>query len=165
MLEWVPARLRVLRIRRPKYACRTCGTVTQAPVPERVIAGGLATPASLAQVLVGKNCDHRPLYRQSRIFARRGIGLDRSTLAGWVGGACWWPDALHERLGRDIFASESLFADVSRRGRLRSGNRAAVVLSRPAEAAALAAGSRISGKFRRTAHAVVGPGDFDRHLL
>ncbi len=111
MLDWVPARLRVLRIRRPKYACRTCGTVAQAPAPQRVIAGGLATPALLAQVLVGKYCDHSPLYRQSRIFARHGIGLDRSTLAGWVGGACWWLDALHERLGRDIFASDHLFAD------------------------------------------------------
>lgn len=111
MLDWVPARLRVLRIRRPKYACRTCETVAQAPAPERVIAGGLATPALLAQVLVSKYCDHTPLYRQSRIYARHGMELDRSTLAGWVGGACWWLDALHERLGKHIFASDHLFAD------------------------------------------------------
>jgi transposase len=37
--------------------------------PERLIAGGLATPALLAQVLVSKYCDHTPLYRQSQIFA------------------------------------------------------------------------------------------------
>jgi len=69
MLDWVPARLRVIRIRRPKYGCRACGTVHQAPAPERPIAGGLATPALLAQVLVSKYCDHTPLYRQSQIFA------------------------------------------------------------------------------------------------
>jgi transposase len=111
MLDWVPAELRVIRAIRPKYACRTCETVAQAPAAERPIAGGLATPALLAQVLVSKYCDHTPLYRQSQIFARHGIDLPRSTLAGWVGGACWWLEALHERLARNLFASDHLFAD------------------------------------------------------
>ena len=111
MLDWVPAQLRVIRTTRPKYACRTCETVAQAPAAERPIAGGLATPALLAQVLVSKYCDHTPLYRQSQIFARHGVDLPRSTLAGWVGGACWWLEALHERLARNVFASDHLFAD------------------------------------------------------
>ena len=111
MLDWTPAELRVVRITRPKYACRTCETVAQAPAPERPIAGGLATPGLLAHVLVSKYCDHTPLYRQSRIFARHGVDLERSTLAGWVGGACWWLEALHDRLCRNVFASDNLFAD------------------------------------------------------
>jgi transposase len=44
MLDWVPAQLRVIRISRPKYACRVCNKVVQAAAPERPIAGGLATP-------------------------------------------------------------------------------------------------------------------------
>lgn len=111
MLDWVPARVRVVRIHRPKYACRKCGTVSQAAAAERPIAGGLATPALLAQVLVSKYCDHTPLYRQSQIFARHGVELERSTLAGWVGGACWWLDALHDLLCKNVFASDHLFAD------------------------------------------------------
>jgi transposase len=111
MLDWVQAQFRAVRICRPKYGCRACGTVSQAPAPERPIAGGLATPALLAQVLVSKYCDHTPLYRQSQIFARLGVDLDRSTLAGWVGGACWWLDALYERLCANVFASDHLFAD------------------------------------------------------
>ncbi|MCS3524482.1 transposase [Bradyrhizobium elkanii] len=111
MLDWVPARLRVVRVCRPKYACRSCGTITQAPAPERPIAGGLATPALLAQVLVSKYCDHTPLYRQAQIFARHGVELERSTLAGWVGGACWWLEALHDRLCKNVFESDHLFAD------------------------------------------------------
>ncbi|MBN9318061.1 MAG: IS66 family transposase [Devosia sp.] len=111
MLDWVPAQLRVIRITRPKYACRVCETVVQAPAPERLIAGGPATPALIAQVLVSKYCDHTPLYRQSQIFARHGVDLARSTLAGWVGGACWWLEALHDRLCRNVFASDHLFAD------------------------------------------------------
>lgn len=111
MLDWVPAQLRVLRILRPKYACRTCKNVVQAPAPERLIANGLATPGLIAQVLVAKYCDHTPLYRQSKIFARHGVDLPRSTLAGWVGGASWWLEALHRRLSEHVFASDILFAD------------------------------------------------------
>jgi transposase len=111
MLDWVPASLRVLRIRRPKYGCRSCGSIHQAPAPERAIAKGLATPNLLAQVLVAIYCDHTPLYRQSQIFARHGVELDRSTLAGWVGGACWWLEPLQERLAAHILASGKLFAD------------------------------------------------------
>ena len=53
--------------------------------PRASIAKGLASPGLLAHVLVAKYCDHLPLYRQSQIFARQGVELDRSTLANWVG--------------------------------------------------------------------------------
>jgi transposase len=59
MLDYVPARLRVLRIRRPKYGCRACGTIHQAPAPERPIAKGRASASLLAHVLVSKYADHR----------------------------------------------------------------------------------------------------------
>ena len=111
MLDHVPARLRVIRIRRPRYGCRACGTIHQAPAPERPIAKGLATPGLLAHVLVSKYCDHLPLYRQSQIFARQGVELDRSTLANWVGGAVWWLEPLQVRLAEHVFASQTLFAD------------------------------------------------------
>ena len=111
MLDHVPARLRVIRICRPRYGCRACGTIHQAPAPERPIAKGLATPALLAHVLVSKYCDHLPLYRQSQIFARQGVEIDRSTLANWVGGACWWLEPLQARLAEHVFASQKLFAD------------------------------------------------------
>jgi len=111
MLDHVPARLRVIRIRRPRYGCRACGTIHQAPAPERPIAKGMATPGLLAHVLVSKYCDHLPLYRQSQIFARHSVELDRSTLANWVGGAVWWLEPLQARLAEHVFASQTLFAD------------------------------------------------------
>lgn len=111
MLDHVPARLRVIRIRRPRFGCRACGTIHQAPAAERPIAKGLATPALLAHVLVAKYCDHLPLYRQSQIFARHGVELNRSTLANWVGGAVWWLEPLQARLAQHVFASQTLFAD------------------------------------------------------
>lgn len=111
MLDWVPASVRVIRIRRPKRGCRSCGTIHQAPAPERLIAKGMAAPGLIAQVLVSKYCDHLPLYRQTQIFARHGVRLDRSALANWVGGACWWLEPLHRLLAKNVFASSKLFAD------------------------------------------------------
>jgi len=112
MLDIVPAQCRVKVIRRPRYGCRSCeGAVVQAPAPERPLTGGIATEAVLAQVLVAKYCDHLPLYRQAQIFARNGIDLDRSTLAGWVGRACWWLRPLAELLLSSILSSPKIFAD------------------------------------------------------
>ena len=99
-LDYEPARFLRRRTIRKKYVHRT--DADRAPViaalPERLQDRSLPAPGLLAQVLVSKYCDHTPLYRQSQIFARHGVDLPRSTLAGWVGGACWWLEALHERL-------------------------------------------------------------------
>jgi transposase len=110
-LDIVPAQLRVLVVRRPKYACRACEAVVQAPAPARVIEGGLPTDALVAQVLVSKYADHLPLYRQAQIYARQGITLDRSTLADWVGRAAWHLRPVHDRLLTQLKASSRLFAD------------------------------------------------------
>jgi transposase len=111
-LDIVPAQLRVLVVRRPKYACRTCEEgVVQAPAPARLIEGGLPTEATVAQVLVSKYADHLPLYRQAQIYARQGITLDRSTLADWVGCAAWLLRPVHERLLMRLKSSTKLFAD------------------------------------------------------
>jgi transposase len=112
MLDLVPAQLRVKVIRRPRYGCRACeGAVVQAPAPERPITGGMATEALLAQVLVSKYADFLPLYRQAQIFARQGVELDRSTLADWVGHACWWLEPLWRLLHRHVMGSTRIFAD------------------------------------------------------
>ena len=101
-LDIVPAQLRVIVTVRPKYACRACEEgVTQAPAPAHLIEGALPTEALLAHVLVSKHADHLPLYRLSQIFARSGIELHRSTLAGWVGKA-----AFHLRPVVDCLAAE-----------------------------------------------------------
>src|SRR3954452_25587056 len=112
MLDVVPAVLRVRVIRRPRYGCRACeGAVVQAPAPERPSAGGMATEALLAHVLVAKYGDFLPLYRQAGIFARQGIDLDRSTLCDWVGRACWWLEPLWRLLHRHVLSSTRIFAD------------------------------------------------------
>jgi transposase len=91
MLEYVPASFVVIRHVRTKLSCTKCDCIVQAEAPSRPIARGLAGPGLLAHVLVSKYCDHLPLYRQSEIYARQDVELERSTLADWVGGSarCW----------------------------------------------------------------------------
>lgn len=111
-LDIVPAQLRVRVTRRPRYACRVCeGGVVVAPAPERPIDGGMATEALVAHVLVSKFCDSLPLYRQSKMLARQGVELDRSTLSNWVGRACWWLTPLYELLLSTALSCPKLFAD------------------------------------------------------
>jgi transposase len=128
-LDVVPAAFRVLVVRRPKYACRSCeDVVVQAPAPARLIEGGLPTEATVAHVLVSKYADHLPLYRQAQIYARQGVTLDRSTLADWVGRAAFLLRPVHERLLAILKTSTKLFADETTapvldpgRGRTKTG--------------------------------------------
>jgi len=99
-LEYVPGRFKVVRTVRPKLACTTCEAIFQAAAPSRPIPRGAAGPGLLAHVMVSKFCDHIPLHRQSRIYARDGVDIDRGTMAGWVeqGHALFYP--LVAALGR-----------------------------------------------------------------
>ena len=111
VLEKVPARHKVIRHVRPKYACRCCERVFQAPAPDLPIEKGRPGPGLIANVVVAKYCDGLPLYRQSVILAREGIDIDRVTLADWVGHAVWWLTPLAELIGAYIMASPVLHTD------------------------------------------------------
>src|SRR5256884_255109 len=111
MIEYVPGRYKVVRHVRPKFSCGACQKIVQASAPSRPIARGLAGPAFLAHVLVSKYADHLPLYRQSQIYAREGLELDRSTLADWVGGASELVEPLVRSLGRYVMSTYKLHGD------------------------------------------------------
>jgi transposase len=111
MLEIEPLRFKVIRQVRPKLACAGCERIVQAEAPSRPIARGIAGPGLLAHVLVSKYGDHLPLYRQSEIYAREGVELDRSTLADWVCETSALLEPLVEALRRHVMAAEKLHAD------------------------------------------------------
>jgi transposase len=111
VLDYVPGRFQVIRHVRPKYACKACDAITQAPALAMPTPRGRATPAMLAHLLVSKYCDHLPLYRQSEIYAREGVDLDRSTLCGWVGQAVWLLQPIVEGIRRHVFAAEKIHGD------------------------------------------------------
>jgi len=111
VLEYVPARFKVMRYVRPKLSCASCERIVQAPAPSRPIERGLAGPGLLAHVLVAKYADHQPLYRQAEMYAREGVELERSTLAGWVGGCSGLLEPLVQALHRHVMNASKLHAD------------------------------------------------------
>jgi transposase len=110
-LEYVPDSFKVIRHVRPKFACNGCDRVVEAPAPSRPIERGLAGPRLLAHVLVSKFADHLPLYRQSEIYARQGVVIERSTLAGWVGAASDLLSPLVDAIQKHVLAGDKLHAD------------------------------------------------------
>ncbi len=111
VLDYLPGRFHVLRHVRPKFSCRGCEAITQAPAPSLPIRRGRATAGLLAHVLVAKYADHLPLYRQSEIYARSGVELQRSTLADWVGQSAALLRPLLDALARHVVAGAVLHAD------------------------------------------------------
>jgi len=111
VLDYVPASFRVIRHVRPKFACPGCEKIVQVAVPSRPIARGMAGAGLLAHVLVSKYADHQPLYRQSQIYTREGVELERSTLAEWVGQCFHLLDPLVDALGRYVLEATKLHAD------------------------------------------------------
>jgi len=86
-LDVDPARYFVRVIKREKRVCRKCvdGTVTAAPLPERIVEKGLASDRVVIQTVVAKYSDHLPLYRQAVMLQREtGLEIGRATLDSWV---------------------------------------------------------------------------------
>lgn len=84
-LDIVPAKIQVLKIIRPKYAC-SCGECTpkSMPLPPQPIHKSMASPGLLAFIATAKYADAMPLYRQEGILQRIGCDIPRATLASWM---------------------------------------------------------------------------------
>lgn len=84
-LDVIPARIKVIRTIRKKYACAQCeGHVKRAPLPKTAIPKSMAGPGLLAHIAVSKYCDGLPLYRQEHIWQRIGVDIPRVTMATWM---------------------------------------------------------------------------------
>jgi transposase len=127
-LERIPETFKVIRHVRVKMSCNGCDKIVQPAAPSRPIERCLAGPALLAHVLTAKYANHIPLNRQSEIYVREGVELDRSTLAGWVGASSQLLAPLVEALRRHVMAAAKIHADdtpvpvlAPGRGRTRTG--------------------------------------------
>lgn len=111
VLEYVASHFKRVRHVRPKMSCRACEAIVQAPMPTLPIERGRPGPALLAHVIVSKYCDHLPLHRQSDIYAREGVEIDRSVMAGWVGHMAALLTPLAERIAGHVRAGPAIHAD------------------------------------------------------
>lgn len=84
-LDIIPAKVKVLRHLRQKYACPCCDSyVVTAKKPRQAIEKSIASAGLLAYIATSKYADALPLYRQVTILERNGIKLDRTSLANWM---------------------------------------------------------------------------------
>ena len=90
----------------PVLAVRPIFTGPDAIAPDR--ARSSRGRACLAHVLVSKFADHLPFYRQSQIYARDGIDLDRSTLADWVGKSTALLEPLADAIGKHVRQGQAI---------------------------------------------------------
>lgn len=111
MLDVAPVSWRVVRHIRPKYSCRACEAIVQAPAPPKPCPRGKATFGTLAHVVVAKFDHHLPLYRQAEMMAAQGIEIDRSTLAGWTGQAAHLLDPIVKRIREEGLKAAKVHAD------------------------------------------------------
>lgn len=98
---------------RPKFRHRTDRACPPqlAPAPPRVVPGGFAAPGLIAWALAAKYCDHLPLYRQEKMFARWGAPLSRQNLCDWTGAATALLEPLVKRMKQELLAGGYVVAD------------------------------------------------------
>ncbi len=122
VLEIVPEHFRVVRHVRPRFACKCCDRMTQAPAVSRTLERSFAGPGLLAHVVVSKYLDHQPIYRQCQIYGRQGVELSESTVGDWVGGVHELLSPLMTALRQHVFGAQKLHADDTPIGVLAPGN-------------------------------------------
>jgi len=129
-LDYTPAKIKVVRHIRPKYACRGCEgveddgpTVKTAPMPPQVIPQGIVTPGLLSFILVNKFVDGMPFYRQQRMFDRLGVQISRATMSGWTLRAARACEPLIQLLHEEIQSGPVINMDETRVQVLREPGR------------------------------------------
>jgi transposase len=105
-LDFEPGRFFKRRIVRRKYVR------VDAPLSAPVIAPlqtlqdrCIAAPGLIAAIIVGKFCDHLPLYRQQQILSTRyAVHLPRQTMAQWLGLAAHWLKPIYQLIHEGVLA-------------------------------------------------------------
>lgn len=129
-LDIIPAKVQVLHHKRLKYACPCCEKyLITATKPAQPIEKSIASPGLLAHIATQKYVDALPLYRQTAIFKRIGVEMDRTTLANWMVHCGKLVQPLINLLHENMLAQPLLHADETRVQVLNEEGRAAATQS------------------------------------
>jgi len=124
-LDYEPGRFLRRRVVRNKYVHKTnpdCAPLI-APLPERLLDRSLPAPGLLAHIVVGKYCDHLPLYRQEQIYQQRhGVNLPRQSLTRWVELASEWLKPIYEQIRTGVMGGGYVQVDETPVDYLEPGN-------------------------------------------
>jgi transposase len=114
LLDYQPGKFFWQETVRPKYVRREQRALppVMAPAPKRVADHGLAAPGLLAQLLVGKYCDHLPFYRQEQIFwQRHGVFIARQQMVQWTAQSVRLLSGITDCLKREVQGSPYVQVD------------------------------------------------------
>lgn len=113
-LDYEPGKFFCRRTVRPKYvkkANREAPPII-AELPPKLVEGGIASPGLLTQIIIGKYCDHLPLYRQEQIYSQRyGVEIPRQTMSRWVESVADWVRPVYEVMCREMFERSYIEVD------------------------------------------------------
>ena len=90
--------------------------------PPPLLKHSLASPSTVADVMVQKYVDGIPLARQEKVWKRDGIALTRATLANWVSETSQvWPKPLYRMIrqhltGLDVIHTDEAVVQIHREG-------------------------------------------------
>jgi transposase len=124
-LDYEPGRFLRRRVVRRKYVHKTNPDRAPliAPLPERLLDRSLPAPGLLAHIVVGKYCDHLPLYRQEQIYQQRhGVHLPRQSLTRWVELASQWLKPIYEQIRTGVMGGGYVQVDETPVDYLEPGN-------------------------------------------
>ena len=83
-----------------------------APLPDRLVEGGYASPGIITDIVIKKYVDHLPLYRQEQILKNRfGIELSRKTMNDWMRVAADWLSPIYRGIKKNLQQSDYLQVD------------------------------------------------------
>lgn len=111
VLDYEPGTFHVVRHVRPKLACASCHTITQALAPSRPVDRCMAGAGLLTHIAVSKFADHVPLYRLCQIYGRDGVELSRSTITDMMASCAQLLTPLAEALGRYVLKAAKVHGD------------------------------------------------------
>jgi transposase len=111
-VDVVPPKLFKREIVRPKY--RRKDSPAQPPVvasaPARPVQGH-ASAGLLSWIVVSKLCDHLPLFRQSKMFARWGARISRQSMNDWFRITAQWFEPIWKLMDHELLAGDYLQVD------------------------------------------------------
>lgn len=113
-LEYMPGHFIEHETHLETLACPRCKEdVITAPAPPQVLERSAVGASVLADMIVGKFIDHRPLHQLSRGYARLGVDIPVSTLADWMARAGERIAPLVEHLKARVLAATFVRTDAT----------------------------------------------------
>lgn len=117
-MQIIPKQIKLLAYYAVTYACDSCEKDTgfahivtvKPPVP--LMKHSLASPSTVAYIMIQKYVDGLPLARQEKIWVREGISLSRATMANWVIRCSQsWPKPLYKHMKQELLTHSVIHAD------------------------------------------------------